>query len=77
MNRLSKSDPPTAARISNRSQIIAFRNILIHAYDAVDDRVVWEAATTKLPDLLGQVGTMLDEPTETKEPIQEARKREE
>ena len=65
LNRLSKFDPVTADRISDRSQIIAFRNILIHAYDAVDDHVVWEAATKKLPGLLDEVRALLNEPTET------------
>ena len=38
--QLSKVDPPTAARISERKRIIAFRNILIHGYSSVDDLLV-------------------------------------
>ena len=66
LNRLSKSDPSAAAQISDCSQIIAFRNILIHAYDAVDDRVVWEAVTDRLPILLDEVRGLLEDPNEKK-----------
>lgn len=36
------------ARISEFRRIIAFRNILIHGYTDVDDRLVWEMVDTKL-----------------------------
>lgn len=61
LNRLGKSDATTASRIGDYRQIIAFRNVLIHGYDIVDDRVVWEAVQKKLPTLLGQVQSLLDE----------------
>ena len=64
LNRLSKTDPATGARISEQARIIAFRNILIHAYDVVDDHVVWEAVTDKLPILLGDVQALLSEETD-------------
>jgi uncharacterized protein with HEPN domain len=32
-------------------KIIAFRNILIHAYAAVDDRIVWGVVEGDLPAL--------------------------
>ena len=56
----------TASPASACSQIIAFRNILIHAYDAVDDRVVWEAVTDRLPILLDEVRGLLEDPNEKK-----------
>ncbi len=43
LNRLAKLDPDTAGRITDAAQIIAFRNVLIHGYDAIDDSRVWDA----------------------------------
>ena len=59
LNRLAKSDPAVASRIGDWRQIIAFRNVLIHRYDIVDDQVVWEAAQNKLPLLHDQVQFLL------------------
>jgi uncharacterized protein with HEPN domain len=36
-------------------QIIGFRNRLIHGYDNVDDAIVWDLVTRKLPELEKQV----------------------
>jgi uncharacterized protein with HEPN domain len=59
LNRLSKRDPQAAAQIPDHPQIIAFRNVLIHGYDVIDDRRVWDAIEHSLPSLHRQVRTML------------------
>ena len=59
LNRLARSDPAAASRIGDYQQIIAFRNILVHGYDVVDDHVVWEAAQNKLPALHHKVQALL------------------
>lgn len=59
LNRLTRLDPETAETIKDAPQIIAFRNVLIHGYDAIDDRRVWDAIQNSLPTLHGQVITML------------------
>ncbi len=51
LNRLSKEDPAAAERIPDLRRIVAFRNILIHGYAMVDDRIVWEVVTTRLEGL--------------------------
>ena len=61
MRRLSDIDPAMAERISGRRQIIAFRNVLIHAYDVVDDARVWEIVQGSLPTLRDEVEQMLGE----------------
>jgi len=61
LNQLSSKDPETASRITDREQIISFRNILIHGYAQVDDRIVWDILQTKLPSLAREVGLLLDE----------------
>ena len=42
MTRLSKAAPELTDQFPERRQIIAFRNILVHGYDIVDDAVVWD-----------------------------------
>lgn len=62
LNQLARTDPETAARIGEHRRIIAFRNILIHGYAEVDDRVVWSVVESKLPALLREAEGLLDEP---------------
>lgn len=51
LNQLSKMDPAAAERIGDLPRIVAFRNILIHGYAVVDDRIVWQVVTTRLRSL--------------------------
>jgi uncharacterized protein with HEPN domain len=57
--RLAKFDPKLAAQISEHERIISFRNILIHGYAEVDDRLVWDVVETKLPVLRKEIDTLL------------------
>lgn len=59
--RLAKQDAGTAARISEHKRIIAFRNILIHAYSNVDDFLVWGIVESKLAALRRNVAELLGE----------------
>ncbi|MYB76550.1 MAG: DUF86 domain-containing protein [Chloroflexi bacterium] len=61
MNGLAQIDANVAARISDYQRIIAFRNILIHQYTDVDDRLVWDVVETKLPTLAREVDALLDD----------------
>ena len=62
LGQLSREDPNTAARIADYEQIISFRNILIHGYAQIDDRIVWDILNSKLPSLVRDVTSLLDEP---------------
>ena len=59
VTKLANLDPATASRITEYQRIIAFRNILIHQYAAVDDQVVWGVLQTKLPTLSLEIQAML------------------
>jgi len=48
-----------ASRINEYQRIIAFRNILVHGYDAIDDRVVWDVVKCDLPALQKQAEAVL------------------
>lgn len=39
--------------------MVTFRNIIVHAYFALDWHVVWMAATANLPTLRAQVAAIL------------------
>jgi uncharacterized protein with HEPN domain len=53
--RLRDQFPESFGELLYGPQIIGFRNRLIHGYDNVDDSIVWDAVTRKLPDLEKEV----------------------
>lgn len=61
MNRIAKLDPDAVARIGNYPRIIAFRNVLTHGYDLIEDDRVWSVIQNELPALLEQVERLLNE----------------
>lgn len=60
LNQLSKTDTATVKKITEYRKIIAFRNILIHGYADIDNRLVWNIIESKLPDLKAQVAGLLE-----------------
>ena len=57
--KLIRLDETVAARITDHRRIVAFRNILIHGYADVDDRLVWDVLESKLPVLRHEVEALL------------------
>ena len=55
INQLARIDPETASKITEFQRIISFRNILIHGYAHVDDRIVWGMIESRLPRLAREV----------------------
>ena len=62
LSRLDKDSPDVAAVIPDRGRIIAFRNILIHAYATIDDRIVWGVIENHLASLRKAVAELLAKP---------------
>jgi uncharacterized protein with HEPN domain len=60
LNLLSKSEPALARQVPDLERIVAFRNLLIHGYAAVDHARVWAIANELLPVLRETVSEMLD-----------------
>ena len=52
LTRLRREFPGVAGRIPELREVVDFRNLLSHGYDAVDHRVVWSLARHELPPLL-------------------------
>ncbi|MBI3736849.1 DUF86 domain-containing protein [Candidatus Sumerlaeota bacterium] len=61
LRRLGDAEPQVLERISHYRRIIGFRNIIAHGYDTVDIQIVWEAATSYLPVLIGEVEKIVPE----------------
>jgi uncharacterized protein with HEPN domain len=61
LNRLARGDPPSTERIPALRRIVNFRNRIIHAYDAIDDEVVWGIVGTDLPALRLQIEGLVAE----------------
>lgn len=57
--QLARVDAALAARITEFRSIVAFRNILVHAYAQIDDRIVWGVVQSKLPVLIREVATLM------------------
>jgi uncharacterized protein with HEPN domain len=62
--QLASLDAVLAAQITDSRNIIAFRNILIHAYAHIDDRIVWEIVEYRLPVLIHDVAELMKLPDE-------------
>jgi len=59
--RLARKDPSTAERITDCQTIIGFRHVLVHGYDAIDHRRVWEIVEDYLPRLIDEASDLLRE----------------
>ena len=59
VNRLSKLDRTIVEGLPDSSRIVAFRNILIHGYDVVDNHVVWDVVQANLVSLHDRVLSLL------------------
>ncbi|MGB5941684.1 MAG: HepT-like ribonuclease domain-containing protein [Leeuwenhoekiella sp.] len=57
INKLSKLDD--SPLISKTPDIVAFRNILVHAYDQISDRMVWAILQKELPDLRKEIDKLI------------------
>jgi uncharacterized protein with HEPN domain len=58
--RLRDRLPELFERLDAGPQIIGFRNRLIHGYDNVDDAIVWDVVTRKLPELEKQILDLME-----------------
>jgi uncharacterized protein with HEPN domain len=61
LGNLRRAFPTLGSQIPDLARIIAFRNVLIHGYASVDDRLVWDVVEGELPALLKTLGRMLRE----------------
>ncbi len=61
LRRMAGRHPEAMARIADAPQIIAFRNVLAHGYDVIEDPIVWSIVVKRLPSLLEEVRKLVAE----------------
>ena len=61
LSRLRRDYPDVAARVPDLKRIVAFRNILVHGYAAIDRETVWRAVQENLPALRAVLSQLLSE----------------
>jgi uncharacterized protein with HEPN domain len=59
LTQLKKEDASIADRITESRKIIAFRNVLIHGYGAIDDGKTWDIVQDDLPVLRRELDALL------------------
>lgn len=59
LGQLSQADADLAEKIPDLPRIVAFRNVLIHGYASVDDRLVWQVATERVEPLIALLTDLL------------------
>jgi uncharacterized protein with HEPN domain len=59
LSQLGRASPDLAAQVPDLPRIVAFRNLLIHGYAAIDNRLVWEVATDRTTPLLAVLDDLL------------------
>jgi uncharacterized protein with HEPN domain len=59
LRQLAAIDPETASRIIALPRIVAFRNVLIHGYATIDDKIVWGVVESNLPLLRSELEQLL------------------
>lgn len=59
LSQLRKIDEPLATSFTDYRKIISFRNVLIHGYGKVDDRLTWAIIETDLPVLMSELRKLL------------------
>jgi uncharacterized protein with HEPN domain len=57
---LRRLDPALAAQPADLPKAIAFRNVLIHDYAAINHQIVWDAIRDDLPRLRASLTQLLD-----------------
>ncbi|MCK5802980.1 MAG: DUF86 domain-containing protein [Lentisphaeria bacterium] len=60
LNRINRDAPALLPQIRIYRDIISFRNILVHAYDAIDERIAWGVIQEDLDSLIQDVTRLLE-----------------
>jgi uncharacterized protein with HEPN domain len=55
LNRIKKLAPDFLSGIPDWQRIIAFRNVIAHGYDAIDDEIVYLVIQRQIPLLLAEL----------------------
>ena len=65
LRRIRSDFPHMFSQIPDADQIIAFRNIIAHGYDIIDDDLVWSSITSEVPRLTHIRAQLLNDPNDS------------
>ncbi|MBX9924750.1 MAG: DUF86 domain-containing protein [Hyphomicrobiaceae bacterium] len=60
LGRLRRIDGETAASLPEIGRVIAFRNVLVHGYATIDDKIVWGVLEADLDNLRTRLQSLID-----------------
>jgi len=60
LNRVRKLAPELLVCISDWQEVVSFRNIIIHAYDKLNDGIVFDTAKNDVPRLIEELSGLLE-----------------
>ena len=58
LSRLRRDHPDLAERIGDIHKIIGLRNILAHGYDVLENEILWDIVTNRLPSLKSTIRSL-------------------
>lgn len=59
LNRILRDEPEVLTQIRDHRDIVSFRNILVHGYDTIDERIVWGIIQEDLDHLIEDVDKLI------------------
>ncbi len=59
LGQLEKANPDVARQIPKLRAAVDLRNLLIHGYAKVDNRIIWKTATTDVPVMARELDGLL------------------
>jgi uncharacterized protein with HEPN domain len=59
INRIIKTDPVIASKITDSNAIVGLRNQVIHAYDSISDENIWSILIKHLPKLKIEIDELI------------------
>lgn len=61
LNRVKRYDEGLASQVPDLAKVVAFRNVIAHGYDVLDNHRVWDYATNFVGDLGARLQDLLSE----------------
>ncbi len=58
-NRVFKMNEEILISVNSWKEIIGFRNVIIHGYDALSDDIVWDTIINNIPVLIKDLQTLI------------------
>jgi len=59
LNRIRRDAPEILSQIRDQRDVVSFRNILVHGYDTIDDRIVWGVIEEDLDNLIEDLDKLI------------------